>query len=224
MCGRYALNASAQELMGHFHLVRCADFPVRFNVAPSASMPVIRQSPDGERVADLLRWGLVPHWAKDPAIGAKLNNTRAESVADKPSFRAAYQRRRCLIPINGFYEWQEVPGEKRKQPWYIHFKSYEPMAMGGLWESWRNPAGELVRTYCVITTSPNAVMVPIHDRMPVFVGPDQWQAWLDPAVPGDQVAELLAPYPAEAMEAWPVSKRVSNARDEGEGLIVPEYP
>lgn len=221
MCGRYALNTSAQELIDHFQLVRCSDFPIRFNIAPSASVPVIRQSPDGDRVADLLRWGLVPHWAKDPTIGAKLNNARAESVMEKPSFQSAYQRRRCLIPASGFYEWQAVPGEPRKQPWFIHLRSGEPMAMGGLWESWKDPSGEIVRTFCVVTTEANQIMAPIHDRMPVLIGAKSWSRWLDPSIPGSALAGMLNPFPAELMEAWKVSRRVSNARDEGEELILP---
>ena len=201
MCGRFALVAPPAGLVARFSLDACVNFEPRYNIAPTAQVPVIRQSPEGKRVADLLRWGLIPHWARDQAIGNKLNNARAESVAEKPSFRSAYKQRRCLIPANGYYEWQEVAGAI-KQPWYIHLKGEDLMAIGGLWESWTHPDGEILRTFCVITTSPNEVMRPIHDRMPVIIGKEYWATWLDPKV-GD-VGAMLAPYDAAAMEAWPV--------------------
>ncbi len=219
MCGRFALDISPDQLIAMFGLAKGVDFSPHYNIAPSASVPVIRQSPEGERVADLLRWGLIPHWAKDPSIGNKLNNARSESVTEKPSFRNAYKRRRCLVPASGYYEWQTVPGE-RKQPWYIRLKSGEPLAMGGLWESWTSPEGEIVRTFCVMTTGPNEVMKPIHDRMPVIIGARDWTTWLDMQREGDHsLSILLAPFAADAMEAWPVSRKVSSAREEGAELI-----
>jgi putative SOS response-associated peptidase YedK len=220
MCGRYALYGPISRYRDHFETEDWPDFLDRYNIAPSLSVPVIRQAPDGRRVADLLRWGLIPHWAKEASIGAKLNNARGESVAEKPSFRSAYQRRRCIVPASGFYEWQEVPGQ-RKQPWYIHLKSGEPLAMGGLWESWTNPEGEILRTFCVITTGPNAVMTPIHDRMPVILRREDWARWLAPGTAMEQVSPLIAPAPAEVMQAWPVSRKVSSAREEGPDLIEP---
>jgi len=175
-------------------------------------------------VVQLLRWGLIPHWAKDPALGNKLTNARGESVADKPSFRSAFKQRRCLVPASGFYEWQAEQGG-RKQPWYIRLKGDEAMAMGGLWESWTSPDGEILRTFCVITTAPNEIMQPIHDRMPVIIPKIRWAAWLSPE--NHDTADLLAmlaPYDAAAMEAWPVSRRVSNAREEGAELIAAVAP
>lgn len=217
MCGRYALYGPPsryREYFGTLDWPECAD---RYNIAPSASVPVVRQAPDGRRVVDLLRWGLVPNWAKDAAIGAKLNNARGETVADKPSFRSAWRRRRCLVPACGYYEWQPIAGD-RKQPWFIRLKDDKPMAMGGLWESWGDPAtGALIRTFCIITTGPNDVMRPIHDRMPVVVAPEYWSAWLNPAEP--DLTGLLVPYPSDQMEAWKVSRRVSNAREEGVELV-----
>ena len=202
-----------------FGLAKGVDFSPHYNIAPSASVPVIRQTPEGERVADLLRWGLIPHWAKDPSIGNKLNNARSESVTEKPSVRNAYKRRRCLVPASGYYEWQEVPGE-RKQPWYIRLKSGEPLAMGGLWESWTSPEGEIVRTFCVMTTGPNEIMKSIHDRMPVIIAARDWATWLDTQREGDNSMSIfLAPFAADAMEAWPVSRKVSSAREEGAELI-----
>jgi len=219
MCGRYALYGPHSRYRDHFQVDDWPDFPDRYNIAPSLSVPVIRQAPNGRRVADLLRWGLIPNWAKDPAIGAKLNNARGESVTEKPSFRSAYRRRRCIVPASGFYEWQEVPGE-RKQPWFIHLKADEPMAMGGLWESWTDPAsGEVLRTFCVITTAANELMAPIQDRMPVILRPADWAVWLAPGTAIEQIAPLVIPAPAESMEAWRVSRKVSSAREDEPGLV-----
>ena len=219
MCGRYTLFSPESLLTQYFDLDDWPEFSAHYNIAPSLSVPVIRQSPEGKRVAHLLRWGLIPNQSRDPAIGHKLNNARAETVADKPSFRAAYKQRRCLIPANGYYEWQEVAGE-RKQPWYIDLKSEMPMAMGGLWESWTNSEGEIVRTFCVVTTRPNEVMQPIHERMPVIIPAHHWSAWLNPKfADASAIAHMLAPCDASIMEARPVSRRVSNAREQGPALM-----
>jgi putative SOS response-associated peptidase YedK len=217
MCGRYALQSTPAELVTRFGLDECTDFGPRFNIPPGTDIPVIRQSPEGRRVLHLLRWGLVPHWSKDPAIGAKLNNARGESVAEKPSFRDAFRRRRCLIPASGFYEWKSEG--KVKQPYYISLKSGEPMAMGGLWESWKASDGSILRTVCVVTTSPNSVMATIHDRMPVIIASDQWQTWLSGR--SEEVAGMVAPYREEELQAWPVSRRVSKTQDDEAGLIEP---
>jgi putative SOS response-associated peptidase YedK len=215
MCGRYAFLNPPAEVAAHFGLATCADYPPRYNIPPGTDIPVIRLSPEGKRVLHMLRWGLIPHWAKDPAIGVKLNNARAEGVREKPSFRDAFQRRRCLIPASGFYEWKSEG--RLKQPWYFSLKSGEPMAMGGLWESWRAPDGRIVRTCAIITTGPNAVMAPVHDRMPVIIPPEHWQDWL--AAPAEAVTALLAPSPAEAMQAWKVDRRVSRVAQDDAGLI-----
>jgi putative SOS response-associated peptidase YedK len=217
VCGRYALQSTPAELITRFGLDECADFSPRYNIPPGTDIPVIRQSPEGRRVLHLLRWGLVPHWSKDPSIGAKLNNARGESVAEKSSFRDAFKRRRCLIPANGFYEW--ATEGKVKQPYYISLKFGEPMAMGGLWESWKAPDGSIFRTTCIITTGPNEVMEPIHDRMPVIVAPENWQSWLN-GIP-EEVAGMVVPYRDEELQAWPVSRRVSKTQDDDLGLIEP---
>lgn len=160
---------------------------------------------------------MIPHWAKDPGVGLKLNNARAESLAEKPSFRDAFKRRRCIVPASGFYEWKaESTG---KQPYYIRLKSDEPLAMAGLWESWRDPEGAVVRTFCIITTEANALMAQIHARMLVLLRPGDFGQWLDSGVPGEELRELLGPYPVDPMEAWPVSKVVSRASNEGSELI-----
>lgn len=217
MCGRYAFNATPAQVAEHFGLSACADFAPRYNIPPGTDIPVIRQSPEGQRVLHLLRWGLVPHWAKDPAIGNKLNNARAETVAEKPAFREAFKRRRCLIPASGFYEWKSEG--KLKQPYYISLKSGAFLAMAGLWETWQSPAGELLRTCAVLTTGPNALMQPIHDRMPVILTPEHWQAWL--TAPAREVGGLLSAHDSETMQAWPVDRRVSRAREDDAGMIEP---
>ena len=217
MCGRFALHAPPAELVSRFGLAASAEFSPRYNIPPGTDIPVIRQSPEGERVLHLLRWGLVPHWAKDPAIGSKLNNARGESVAQKPSFRDAFKRRRCLVPASGFYEWKAEG--KIKQPYYISPKAGEFIAMGGLWESWRAPDGSILRTVCIITTGPNAVMEPIHDRMPVIVSPGDWRSWLT-GTP-EEIAGMVAPYRDEELQAWPVSRRVSKTQDDDAALIEP---
>jgi putative SOS response-associated peptidase YedK len=214
VCGRYALQSTPAELITRFGLDECADFSPRY-IPPGTDIPVIRQSPEGRRVLHLLRWGLVPHWSKDPSIGAKLNNARGESVAEKSSFRDAFKRRRCLIPANGFYEW--ATEGKVKQRYYISLKFGEPMAMGGLWESWKAPDGSILRTACVITTGPNLVMEPIHDRMPVIVAPENWQSWLNGM--SEEVGGMVAPYKDGELQAWPVSRRVSKTQDDDAGLI-----
>ena len=213
MCGRFVLKATPAELITRFGLDECVDLKPRYNIPPGTEIAAIRQSPEGKRVLHLLKWGLVPHWAKDPGIGNKLNNARGESVMDKPSFREAFKRRRCLIPADGFYEWKAEG--KLKQPYFISLP--EPFAMAGLWESWKAPDGSILRTCCVITTGPNAVMEPIHDRMPVIIAPEDWGRWL--SAPVEDIAELVRPYPDDAMQAWPVSRRVSKTAEDDAGLI-----
>lgn len=217
MCGRFVLKAPPSELVTRFGLDECAAFGPRYNIPPGTDIPVIRQSPEGKRVLHLLRWGLIPPWAKDPGIGAKLNNARGESVAEKPSFRDAFKRRRCLVPADGFYEWKAEG--KIKQPYYISLKSGEPMAMAGVWESWKAPDGNILRTVCIVTTGQNALMETIHERMPVIIGPEDRLEWL--AAPADEIQRLLAPYAAEEMQAWPVSRRVNRTADDDAGLIEP---
>ena len=215
MCGRFALKALKGELIDRFDLASCDDYPVRFNTAPGTDIPVIRRSPDGLRVLHLLRWGLIPHWAKDPAIGARLVNARSESVADKPAFRDAFRRRRCLVPADGFYEWKAEG--KTRQPYYFSAASGIPLALAGLWESWTAPDGAIVRTVCLLTTQANALMAPVHERMPVIVGQDDWAAWL--ADPAGTVTALLRPYAGEDLQSWPVDRRVSRRDEEGAALI-----
>lgn len=226
MCGRYVVAYDPETLVAGFSVLRVPPFPRRWNVAPQSPVPVVYESKSGERVCELMRWGLVPSWAREPAIGHKLNNARSDGVFDKPSFRQAVRRRRCLLPASGFYEWQATPGGK--QPWYVSARDGSLLAMAGLFEAWR-PAPEArtdddawLLTCCVITTDANALMAPIHDRMPVLIPQDQWSRWLardlqEPA----QIAPLLVPAPAEGLQAWPVARAVSRGSAEGEALVQP---
>jgi len=237
MCGRYVVAYDPQTLVTGFSLTRIQPFDRRWNVAPQSAVPVVYETKAGERVADLMRWGLVPHWAKDLTIGAKLNNARSEGLADKPSFRQAVRRRRCILPASGFYEWQPVTGpdgKPAKQPHFISPVGAPFFAMAGLFEAWRPPAvagkdetseddaSEWVLTCCIITTAANALMAPIHDRMPVMLAPEHWAAWLardhtDPAT----LAPLMQGLPEGAMQAWPVARTVGRSSAEGPGLTEP---
>ncbi len=227
MCGRYVVAYDPETLVSGFSVTRVTPFPKRWNVAPQSPVPVVYETKEGERVAELMRWGLVPHWAKDAAIGHKLNNARAEGVFDKPSFRQAVRRRRCLLPASGFYEWQPALEPKApKQPWYITASDGTPLAMAGLFEAWRPGVGaEWLLTCCIVTVDANALMAPIHDRMPVLLAPTHWAQWLKRAEQDPQaLAPLLVPCPPERLKAWPVARAVSRGTAEGEGLIVPLRP
>lgn len=228
MCGRYVVAYDPDTLVAGFSVVRVTPFPRRWNVAPQSMVPVVHETKEGERVATLMRWGLLPHWAKDPALGHKLNNARAEGLFDKPSFRQAARRRRCLLPASGFYEWQATPAGK--QPWYISPRDNSPgappLALAGLFEAWRASADdEWLLTCCVVTTTPNALMAPIHDRMPVILAREDWARWLarDLQAP-EAVAPLLAPCDPARLQAWPVSRAVNRGSAEGEALIAPAEP
>ena len=221
MCGRFALAAPKADLITHFQLDDFEgdgdDFPLRYNIPPGTDIAVVRQSPEGKRVLHRLRWGLIPHWSKDPSIGAKLNNARGESVPDKPSFRNAFAKRRCLIPASGFYEWKTEG--KTKQPYYFSLKSGAPLALAGLWESWIAPEGGIVRTACIITSAANELMAPVHDRMPVIIDAADWPRWLD-ALPA-AIADLIRPYDGTDLHTWPVDRRVSRTGEDEEGLSAP---
>ena len=225
MCGRYALNATAGDLIEHFGLVACPEWSARYNIAPQSSIPVIRLKPGAGRVGQMVRWGLVPSWAKDPGIGNKLNNARSETAADKPAFRSSFRRHRCLVPANGFYEWQalSVEGKIRKQPWYIHpTESGVLFAFAGLLAAWNSPAGDTIVSTCILTTGPNSLMAPIHDRMPVILSPDQFDLWLDPDNPDlDGLRGLMQPCDSDRMAAHPVSPAINRGTVEGPECIKP---
>lgn len=224
MCGRYVIAYDPQTLIDGFSVTRVPPFPKRWNVAPMSAVPVVLDTREGERVAETLRWGLLPHWAKDEKLAAKLNNARLEGIGDKPSFRQAWRRRRCLLPASGFYEWQPVAGVK--QPWYVSPRDEPFFAFAGLFEAWRPPgAGDdapWLLTCCIVTTEANALMAPIHDRMPVIVPRANWSRWLDRSlVDADALPALLPPTDPATMQAWPVSRTVNRSASEGEALIEP---
>jgi putative SOS response-associated peptidase YedK len=229
MCGRYVVAYDPDTLVAGFSLLRIDPFPKRWNVAPTTDVPVVHDTREGERVCTNMRWGLVPHWAKDASGGAKLNNARIEGIAEKPSFRQAFRRRRCLLPASGYYEWQtlESPGGKPvKQPWYISPCEQPFFAMAGLFEAWRatdaTQHSDWLLTCCVITTTASPKLAPIHDRMPVIIAREHWAAWLSRADqdPG-KLPALMGGLPDDAIRTWPVSRAVSHSTNEGEALIEP---
>ncbi len=231
MCGRFA-RKSTQQVLADWFGVELEDMPwfaPSYNVAPQSVQPVVRLSRDsGGREIALMRWGLVPFWAKDAKFGYSTINARAEDVAAKPAFREAFKKRRCLVPADAFYEWQRTQNDekanKTKHPFAIALKSGNPYAFAGLWERWQPKEGEALETFTILTTDPNAVMEPIHNRMPVILEPHDYQRWLDPGGLDSfdlarPPADLLRPFPAEEMVAWPVSDRVGNVRNNDAQLL-----
>lgn len=220
MCGRYRLKR-LKEWLDEFTDLKVMpnlDFLARYNIAPSQDIPVFRIVAGQSQLA-LLHWGLVPYWADDLAIGYKMINARAETVREKPSFRDAFKRRRCLIPADGFYEWKKID-PKRKQPYFIHRADDGPLAFAGLWEHNEKTAKPL-DSATIITTTPNQLMAEIHDRMPVILNTDDAKRWIAEDAKPDELLGLLKPYPAELMEAWPVSTAVNSPKNQGAELIEP---
>jgi putative SOS response-associated peptidase YedK len=214
MCGRFALYSDPFTLARRFEAEALSDLRPRYNVAPSQIIPIVRE--EGEkRCFALARWGLIPHWAKDMKIGYSMINARAETMASKPAFRNAFKHRRCLVPADGFYEWQVIPDSKIKQPWFIVLEDRQPMAFAGLWEKWRSPEGDDVESYSIIVTDANELTRPIHDRMPVILAPENWGAWFETeAKDAECLQNLLKPYPPEGMKAWPVNTTVNSPRND----------
>ncbi|MBR0657569.1 SOS response-associated peptidase [Plastoroseomonas arctica] len=204
MCGRYLLQRAPGALQRYFQAVNpTPNHPPSWNIAPTQVSLVVRRHPQsGERHLDALRWGLVPRWAKDITGAARLMNARSEGIAQKPSFREAFADRRCLVPMDGFYEWRKQGAGK--QAYAAALRSGEPMAMAGLWEGWKQPDGTWLRTYTIITTTANAKLSLVHERMPVILPPETWEEWLSGAA--DEA--VLRPYPAEGIAIWPVDNRV----------------
>ena len=221
MCGRFTLRTPAHRLAEAFGVDALPNLAPRYNIAPTQDVVAIRHADDGRELT-MLRWGLIPGWAKDPAIGARMINARAETVAEKPSFRAAFRQRRCLIAADGFYEWRttaEAP-KAPKQPYYIRLESDAPFAIAGLWERWRDPAGATIESCTLITTEANPALAPIHHRMPVILAPADYDAWLEPR-PASAAAlhDLLRPYPGAAMTAFPIGRHVNNVRNDDPACI-----
>ena len=217
MCGRYTLTASPEAIRNFFRYAERPNFPARYNIAPTQPIAVVRLI-NGQRQFALMRWGLLPSWVKDPKAFSLIVNARGESVIEKPAFRAAMKRRRCLIPADGFYEWKA--GGPRKQPYYIHARSGGPLAFAGLWETWTGPNGEELDTVAIITTDANRTVSPLHDRMPVIVPPEAFDLWLDSDhADATTAAALITPAPDSLLEVWPVSTDVNRVANDNAHLI-----
>ena len=208
MCGRFALWSDNNRIADHYGLADVPAYTGGYNIAPSAQVPVVRHHPDRELA--VCHWGFIPHWVKEPVL--KPINARSETLTDKPYFRDAFRRRRCLVPANGYYEWRAAPGGK--QPFFIHMAGSDLFSFAGLWSSWQGPDG-IVESCSIITTTAIEELLDIHDRMPVIIAPDDYDTWLEA---GDR--DLLKLCAAE-MAAVPVSNRVNNPRNQGESLIQP---
>jgi putative SOS response-associated peptidase YedK len=220
MCGRYTLTVPVETLAEEFGVLGpLPDFPPSYNVAPTQEVAAVLAD-DGERHLEMLRWGLIPSWADDPGIGSRMINARSETVAEKPSFRRAFKERRCLIPADGFYEWKRT--DNGKQPYYLRMKDGRPFAFAGLWESWNRSGGDGIRSCTILTTDANELVGQVHHRMPVILAPENLDLWLDPDMrEADLLLSLLFPYPADAMEAYPVSRFVNNPSNDAPACIEP---
>jgi putative SOS response-associated peptidase YedK len=224
MCGRVRLSSDVGEIKLVFSIPPhrpTPNFAPTWNAAPTDALPVVRYDVKaGERSLDLLRWGLVPYWAKDIKVGFANINAKAEGIESRPAFREAFQRRRCLVPVENFYEWKKTP--TGKQPYAVALADRRLLALAGLWENWRSTAGEWIRSFAIITTTPNELCAELHNRMPVVLRPDAWPEWLgeEPADPA-RLKAMLRPYPAEEMACWTVSTRVGNVKNNDASLIEP---
>jgi len=221
MCGRFTLTVNPAEVQETFSPYTFPQkFAPRFNIAPT--QPVLVIPNDDQNTADFFVWGLIPMWAKDPAIGNKLINARGETLEEKPAFRSSLKYKRCLILADGFYEWKGSEGKKVKTPFFIHMKDRKPFAFAGLWDSWNSPDGSLVKSCTIITTEPNELTGIIHNRMPVILHPRDYAKWLNPSPQtADQLKPLLKPFPAELMDAYPVSTLVNTPANDTPELVVP---
>jgi len=221
MCGRYRLSRRKQLVEEYFDCGGDEDWIPRYNVAPTQPVPIIRQNPkEPRRELWLARWGLIPWWAKDSSGSAGMINARSETAATKPAFRDALKLRRCLIPANGFYEWQKAG--KSKQPYCFEVNEGTLFAFAGIWDRWRDAGGNTVDTCSILTTSPNAVTSPVHDRMPVILDPDSYDLWLDPGMHDVRVvSDMLKPFDARLMRAYPVSSRVNHVANDDEACSTP---
>jgi putative SOS response-associated peptidase YedK len=221
MCGRYELHTHPAAIALAFELPQAATYEPHYNIAPMTDVPVVRVNANGERELVRMRWGFVPRWARDPSIGGKMINARGETLADKPTFHMAFRRHRCLLPADGFYEWQALPaaaGETaRKQPLHIGMKDAAPFGLAGLFERWMSPDGEVLDTCTIVTTDANALLAPVHSRMPLIIAPEQYARWLDPHEP--DVRDLVVPFPGERMTHYPVSTRVNSVRHDDAKVI-----
>ncbi len=228
MCGRLVTTSSAAEIADFFDALRCEEeLPPDHNLAPTRDVHVVGRGSGGRSVR-VMHWGLVPPWAKDPSGASRLINARAETVAEKPSFRAAFRRRRCIIPVDGYYEWTTTPGAHRKQPMFIHAADGGMLALAGIHEFWRQPGSQEdapgLHSCCIITCAASPSISRIHDRMPVILARDSWSIWLDPESAPEDLHALLGPAPDALLAMHPVSTEVNSTRNNGPHLIEPVEP
>ncbi|MDY7108582.1 MAG: SOS response-associated peptidase [Planctomycetota bacterium] len=234
MCGRYALMSDPELLVELFALASLPVLKPRYNIAPTQQAPIVRApgasgkgqgGDEGRRRLDFLHWGLIPSWAKDPSMGARMINARSETAAEKPAFRSAMRRRRCLVPADAFYEWQKRAGGK--QPYCIRMRDGSPFAFAGLWERWEPPEGEgeetePVESFTILTTTPNAVMKKLHDRMPVIIPREAYDLWLDETVQDPaKLEKLLSPVSGGLLEVYPISRRINSPRHDDPACLDP---
>jgi putative SOS response-associated peptidase YedK len=227
MCGRYVIFSAPEAIRALFRYGEQPNFPARYNIAPTQPIPIVRLL-DGKRSFALMRWGLLPSWVEEPKTFPLLINARGESVLDKPAFRNAMRRRRCLVPTDGFYEWQAGgPAAAPKQPYFVRARrgadgAAAPLAFAGLWETWTGPNGEELDTAAIITTEANRALSALHSRMPVFIAPEDFERWLDcDGVPAEEVATLIKPADEALLEAYPISPSVNRVANDSEALIAP---
>jgi putative SOS response-associated peptidase YedK len=215
MCGRYALTSPPAVIAERFGLAWAPDVPPHYNIAPSQTIPVVRDTDHGRELA-WLKWGLIPSWSKDASIGTRLINARGETLGDKPAFRNAYRHRHCLVPADAFYEWKAIAG--RKQPYCIRMRDQSPFGMAGLWEHWVAPDGQVVESCTIVTVDANSLIAELHDRMPLILAPGDYDGWL-----GAETNEAALPraVPAQDMRVYPVSPLVSNARNDVPACLTP---
>jgi len=220
MCGRYSIT-TAPEAMRRLFGIKGAlpNFPARYNVAPTQTVPVVRLDAEGDREIALLRWGLVPSWSKGVDHRYSMINARAETLATKPAYRGPFRQRRCLVPADGFYEWKAEAGGK--QPFRFTLAGGDLFAFAGLWDRWEDPAGVAIESFTIIVTNPNELVAEVHDRMPVILSSSGYERWLDPTAKPDALAAMLQPYPAEAMAAARVSRRVNSPANDDPSILGP---
>ena len=217
MCGRFAQRTDPKRVAKQFGVEDVPELEPRYNIAPTQEILGVSESEEGREMA-FYKWGLIPSWAKDTSMSARLINARSETVREKPAFRQAFKQRRCIIPADGFYEWQRTEG--RKQPFFFQMLDESPFGFAGLWEQWKGEEGQVINSCTILTTEANEVLRPVHDRMPVILHPDDYSLWLDHDVRKlEMVEDLLRPYPADQMASYPVSTLINSPRSQGERLI-----
>ena len=224
MCGRYSLATPAQQVAEHFGLAEVPELSPRYNIAPTQSVAIVRTS--GDEAAPILefrRWGLIPSWAKDPAIGSRMINARVETAAEKPAFRSAFRRRRCLVPADGFYEWKPHP--KRRRPHHVRLDAGGLFGLAGLFEAWKSPEGETIESCTLLTTAANAALRALHDRMPILIDPEHYPRWLDPDLQDPKaILSLTDPSISDRLRFHPVGFHVNNPSNDDRACIEPTEP